>query len=76
MAGILAVLGGGGGILRLFTTQSAHTTRLDRLEYDREDHADKIGSTHTTVTALDTKVDHISEDVGEIRSILENYRSR
>lgn len=76
LAGAFAALGGVGGLLRLFTTQSVHGQRLNRLENDRAEHASKIESTHTTVTTLDSKVDHVQSDVSEIRVILESYRDR
>lgn len=76
LAGLFAAIGGSGGLLRLFTTQSVHAQRLDRLENDQAEHASKIMSTHTTVTTLNSKVDHVQEDVSEIRVILETYRDK
>ncbi len=69
-------LGGGSGLLKLFTTQSAHATKLKRLEEERDDHADKIDKTHTAVTKIEGQVDRVEGDVTKILGLLENYPRR
>ena len=66
-AAVAFIVGSSGAILRLFTTQSAHATRIERLEEDRREHADKIEQTHTTVTTM-------QGDVTAIRGLLESGR--
>lgn len=76
IAGMLAAVGVGGGfpLLRMFATQSSHSTRLDQLEKERDEHSAQIQDTHTTVTRLDERTEHIQSDVSEIATYVRGLK--